>query len=206
MSEKASPGSCLASVASWPMQCRLHNNGTSAHLRRPQLHRLCHHPDLAHTVIMKVLSISIFQTEADGGNATVLATANDLSSFSFYQRGSAGEFMTFMSKTVAERTSPGQRQSVEEQGNLAHVFNRGGSERLTGECSHPPRYPTLTFPQPSLLPIRSILLGWPSLCSPRFWTTFQPKFLVPTMPTLQHSSLKLMVTCKGTRIPGKQTQ
>ncbi len=33
-------------------------------------------------------------------------------------RPSYGEFMTLFSKTVAERTRPGQRQDVEEQGGL----------------------------------------------------------------------------------------
>ncbi|CAG8490933.1 33947_t:CDS:2, partial [Gigaspora margarita] len=38
----------------------------------------------------------------------------ELSGFGFFQRGSVQEFMKFFSKTVAERTRPGQRLSVEE--------------------------------------------------------------------------------------------
>ena len=40
--------------------------------------------------------------------------------------------MTFLSKTVAERTPQGQRQSVQEQSYVAHVYNRGGAEQLAG--------------------------------------------------------------------------
>ena len=89
------------------------------------------------TFIMKIYSISILLAPPSGA-ATVLANASDLSSFSFYQRGSAGEFMTFLSKTVTERTPQGQRQTVQEQSHVAHVYNRGGAEQLAGE--HQPRH------------------------------------------------------------------
>ncbi|KAJ7049434.1 snare protein YKT6 [Mycena amicta] len=74
--------------------------------------------------MVKIFAISIIQTPSSGAS-TLLTTANDLSSFSFYQRGSVGEFMTFFSKTVAERTGTGQRQSVQENNYTAHVYNRG---------------------------------------------------------------------------------
>lgn len=66
------------------------------------------------------------------GPCVVLATANDLSSFSFYQRSTAAEFMPFFSKTVAERSPPGQRQSIQENIYTAHVYNRGAPEDLAG--------------------------------------------------------------------------
>lgn len=40
--------------------------------------------------------------------------------------------MTFFSKTVADRTAQGQRQSVQENSYTAHVYNRGGAEQLAG--------------------------------------------------------------------------
>lgn len=82
--------------------------------------------------MVKIFSISVLQTPPSSAS-TLLTTANDLSSFSFYQKGSVGEFMTFFSKTVAERTPQGQRQSVQENNYTAHVYNRGGSEQLAGE-------------------------------------------------------------------------
>lgn len=99
-------------------------------------HTVCCFTCTLSTFIMKIYSISILLAPPSGA-ATVLATASDLSSFSFYQRGSAGEFMTFLSKTVTERTPQGQRQTVQEQSHVAHVYNRGGAEQLAGE--YPPR-------------------------------------------------------------------
>jgi synaptobrevin family protein YKT6 len=48
---------------------------------------------------MKVYSLSLLSvTPSSPAQATMLGTAQDLSSFSFYQRGSVGEFMTFFTK------------------------------------------------------------------------------------------------------------
>jgi hypothetical protein len=49
--------------------------------------------------------------------------------------------MTFMAKTVAERTKVGERQTVHENSYTAHVYNAGrddlaGKHRTFG---HPPR-------------------------------------------------------------------
>jgi hypothetical protein len=44
--------------------------------------------------------------------------------------------MSFMAKTVAERTPQGQRQSVQENNYTAHIYNRGGAEQLAGECTY----------------------------------------------------------------------
>jgi len=48
---------------------------------------------------MKVYSLSLLScTPASPCQAQILGTSQDLSSFSFYQRGSVGEFMTFFTK------------------------------------------------------------------------------------------------------------
>lgn len=44
---------------------------------------------------------------------------------------SIAEFMNFFSRTVAERTSAGQRQSIQENNYTAHVFSRS-SDNLAG--------------------------------------------------------------------------
>lgn len=80
---------------------------------------------------MKIFSLAVVLAPPSGPSA-VLSQASDLSSFSFYQKGSVGEFMTFFTKTVAERTPQGQRQSVQENNYTAHVYNRGGAEQLAG--------------------------------------------------------------------------
>ncbi|KZT38698.1 snare protein YKT6 [Sistotremastrum suecicum HHB10207 ss-3] len=89
---------------------------------------------------MKIFSVSVL-VAPPGSSATLLSNASDLSSFSFYQKGSVGEFMTFLSKTVAERTSQGQRQSVQENNYVAHVYNRGGKERLAAVVITDQEYP-----------------------------------------------------------------
>ena len=61
---------------------------------------------------MRLYSIAILRNDVQP--AVQLASAQDLSTFGFFQRSSVGEFMTFFSKTIAERTQAGQRQDVEE--------------------------------------------------------------------------------------------
>ncbi|KZV98015.1 snare-like protein [Exidia glandulosa HHB12029] len=90
---------------------------------------------------MKVYSIAILLVPSTGTQSTLLTSATDLSSFSFYQKGTVGEFLTFFSRTVAERTAPGQRQTVQENAYTAHVYNRGGSEQLAGVIITDAEYP-----------------------------------------------------------------
>lgn len=53
---------------------------------------------------MKVYSLSLLSVSASTpAQATLLGTAQDLSSFSFYQRGSVGEFMGFFTKVCCFR-------------------------------------------------------------------------------------------------------
>lgn len=95
---------------------------------------------------MKVFSISLLAVaQTAPPTATLLGTAQDLSSFTFYQRSSVGEFLTFFTKvsppprprrspapahpltqTVAERTPANQPSSVEENNHKAHVFVTAG--------------------------------------------------------------------------------
>lgn len=86
---------------------------------------------------MKIFSLAVLLAPP-GSPSAILSQASDLSTFSFYQKGSVGEFMTFFSKTVTDRTQQGQRQSVQENNYTAHVYNRGGAEQLTGAFAlHP---------------------------------------------------------------------
>ncbi|KAF8326890.1 vesicle membrane protein [Cantharellus anzutake] len=89
---------------------------------------------------MKIYSISIFEA-LPKGNVVSLATVSDLSSYSFYQKGSVQEFMTFFSKTVVERTQQGQRQSVQEGSYTFHAYNRGGTEQLAATIIADQEYP-----------------------------------------------------------------
>lgn len=53
---------------------------------------------------------------------------------------SIAEFMNFFSRTVAERTSSGQRQSIQENSYTAHVFSRA-SDNLCGVIVTDQEYP-----------------------------------------------------------------
>ncbi|KIK93107.1 hypothetical protein PAXRUDRAFT_829327 [Paxillus rubicundulus Ve08.2h10] len=89
---------------------------------------------------MKIFLLSVVLA-SPGSPSTVLTSASDVSSFSFYQRGSVSEFLTFFSKTVVDRTAQGQRQSVQENNYTAHVYNRGGAEQLAAIIITDQEYP-----------------------------------------------------------------
>eukprot|EP00877_Chromochloris_zofingiensis_P008019 jgi/Chrzof1/3470/Cz12g26220.t1 len=50
-----------------------------------------------------------------------LGMAADLSSFGYFQRGSVKEMITFLTKTIVQRTLPGQRQTVKQEDYFCHV-------------------------------------------------------------------------------------
>ncbi|KAH9992000.1 snare protein YKT6 [Russula compacta] len=89
---------------------------------------------------MKIYSLAVILAPPSGPSAT-LCQASDLSSFSFYQRGSISEFMSFFTKTVVERTPQGARQSVQENNYTAHAYNRGGAEQLAAVIITDQEYP-----------------------------------------------------------------
>ncbi|EJF61544.1 snare protein YKT6 [Dichomitus squalens] len=89
---------------------------------------------------MKIYSLAVVLAPPNK-SAVVLSSASDLSSFSFYQRGSITEFMSFFTKTVAERTPQGQRQSIQENVYTAHIYNRGGAEQLAAVLIADQEYP-----------------------------------------------------------------
>ncbi|KAK3049417.1 palmitoyltransferase [Extremus antarcticus] len=92
---------------------------------------------------MKLLYIGILKNETKP--AVELAAERDLSSYSRFTRTSVGEFMSLFSKTVAERTKPGQRQDVEEQSYTFHAYAR--SEGVAGIIISDHEYPALVAHQ-----------------------------------------------------------
>lgn len=92
---------------------------------------------------MKIYYIGIVRPGGgDDGKKTVsLCEEKDLSSFSFFQRNSVGQFMTFFAQTIAERTKPDQRQSIEEGEYVGHVYVRpeGFAGILITDKSYPIR-------------------------------------------------------------------
>ncbi|KAJ3936458.1 MAG: snare-like protein [Lentinula lateritia] len=90
--------------------------------------------------MVKIYSISVLAAPPSQPS-TVLATASDLSQFSFYQKGSVAEFLAFFGRTVVDRTPQGQRHSVQENNYTAHVYNRGGAEQLAAVIITDQEYP-----------------------------------------------------------------
>ena len=74
---------------------------------------------------MKLTAVSILKWNGDK-DAFLLGIAADLSSFGYFQRSTVKEMLTFLSRTVAKRTQPGQRQSVQQEEYYAHIYNRDG--------------------------------------------------------------------------------
>ncbi|KAG1369790.1 putative VAMP-like protein YKT61 [Cocos nucifera] len=73
---------------------------------------------------MKITALLVFRCAGSGGDSSsgpsdpvVLANASDVSHFGYFQRTAAKEFILFVGRTVAKRTPPGQRQSVQHEGN-----------------------------------------------------------------------------------------
>ena len=62
---------------------------------------------------MKLTAILLLKWNGDG-DPYILGQAGDLSSFGFFQRGAVKEMISFVGRTVAKRTQPGQRQSVQQ--------------------------------------------------------------------------------------------
>ncbi|CAI9177416.1 unnamed protein product [Rangifer tarandus platyrhynchus] len=87
---------------------------------------------------MKRYSLSVLYK---GESKTVLLkAAYDVSSFSFFQRSSVQEFMTFTSPLIVECSGKGSRASVKEQEHLCHVYVRNDS--LAGVVIADSEYPS----------------------------------------------------------------
>ncbi|WEW59185.1 palmitoyltransferase [Emydomyces testavorans] len=92
---------------------------------------------------MKIFYIGILRNESRP--AVELCREIDLSSFSRFTRDSYAEFMTLFSKTVAERTRPGQRQDIEEKSYTFHAYAR--SEGVAAIIISDADYPALVAHQ-----------------------------------------------------------
>ncbi|XP_032869613.1 synaptobrevin homolog YKT6 [Amblyraja radiata] len=87
---------------------------------------------------MKLYSLSILYKGATRVN--LLKAAYDVSSFSFFQRSSVQEFMTFTSQLLVERSQKGSRAALKEQDYLCHVCIRNDS--LAGVAIADSEYPS----------------------------------------------------------------
>ena len=82
---------------------------------------------------MKVFSIAILE---HGTPAKMLAVDHELSTFSYFQRGSALEGMNFFVATIAERTPRGQRATVQQSNYTGHVYVRADGLAAAIVCTN----------------------------------------------------------------------
>ncbi|WOL03520.1 VAMP-like protein YKT61 [Canna indica] len=95
---------------------------------------------------MKITALLVLRCDGAGGSASssgssdpvVLANATDVSHFGYFQRGAAREFVLFVARTVAKRTPPGQRQSVQHEEYKVHCYNQNGLCALAVADDHYP--------------------------------------------------------------------
>jgi synaptobrevin family protein YKT6 len=73
---------------------------------------------------MKIFGMLMLRWRDDTPKPVLLATAFDLYSFSFFQRSSVKEFIIFFSRTLLERTTRGQRQTVDHEQYTVHIHLR----------------------------------------------------------------------------------
>ncbi|PIM98376.1 SNARE protein YKT6, synaptobrevin/VAMP syperfamily [Handroanthus impetiginosus] len=76
--------------------------------------------------MVKITALMVLKCTPEGSDPVILANASDLSSFGFFQRSSVKEFTVFVGRTVAKRTPPAQRQSVQHEEYKVHSYNRNG--------------------------------------------------------------------------------
>jgi len=92
---------------------------------------------------MKIYYIGVLKNETRP--AFELCHQKHLNDYSRWTKNNFGEFMTMFSKTVAERTKPGQRQDIEEQSYTFHAYGR--TEGVAGIIISDKEYPALVAHQ-----------------------------------------------------------
>lgn len=70
---------------------------------------------------MKLTAVGILKWNGEGHTPVFLGVAADVSSFGYFQRGAVREGLMFLSRTIVQRTQPGQRQSVKSEEYFCHV-------------------------------------------------------------------------------------
>ncbi len=88
---------------------------------------------------MRLYYVGIVRPKSGAKKTLTLSEEKNLTDFSFFQRTSVGQFMTFFAETIAERTKPSERQSVEEGNYVGHVYTR--SEGISGVLITDKDYP-----------------------------------------------------------------
>ncbi|KAH8595304.1 snare Ykt6 [Bisporella sp. PMI_857] len=122
---------------------------------------------------MKLYYIGVIKNESKHSHE--LCAETDLNAYSRFTRNNYGEFMTFSSKTIAERTMPGQRQDVEVQEYTCHAYGR--IEGVCGVVISDHDYPALVAHQLLSKVIDEFLVRYPRSA----WATSNPTLEFPQL-------------------------
>lgn len=89
---------------------------------------------------MKLIAIALFAHKGPDAPPVALGMAADLSQFGYFQRASVREMLLFTSRTIAQRTAPGQRQTVRQEDYYCHVHARASGLAAVAVCDrdYPP--------------------------------------------------------------------
>ncbi|BFZ01785.1 hypothetical protein BsWGS_04824 [Bradybaena similaris] len=113
---------------------------------------------------MKLYSIAIL-LKTSQGKGKILTSKNELTSFGYFQRSTVGEFMSFTSKILVERTATASRASVKEQEYICHVYVR--SDNLAGVVIADHEYPQRV----AHTLINKVLDEFPDKCPKAQWSS-----------------------------------
>jgi synaptobrevin family protein YKT6 len=75
--------------------------------------------------MVKLLALALFKHAGVDAEPISLGLAAELSSFGYFQRGSVKEMIQFLTRTIVQRTQPGQRQTVKQEDYYCHVHVKG---------------------------------------------------------------------------------
>jgi hypothetical protein len=89
---------------------------------------------------MKITAIGIYRWTGAESEPILLGVAADVLNFGYFQRQSVREMITFLSRTIVQRTQPGQRQTVKQDDYFCHVHVR--DTNLAGIVVADSEYPT----------------------------------------------------------------
>lgn len=75
---------------------------------------------------MKLLAVALYNHRGAEAEPACLGLGAELSSFGYFQRASVKEMLSFLSKTIVQRTAAGQRQTVKQEDYYCHVHVKDG--------------------------------------------------------------------------------
>lgn len=89
--------------------------------------------------MVKLFFIGVFKKQ--GEDAVLVKSVADLSSFGFFQRNSADDFLKFTSKMVVSRLDVGLRTSIKEKNYFCHAFVRSDNTAVVvvSDEEYPPK-------------------------------------------------------------------